>query len=183
MLKKFISSDGTITTIEITEEGKVTYSVGKKKTTFDLTDCDFITYEFKTTGESLTITEDMLSGTDEIEPWMWLVISKGEERLEYNNNQTETRRHYSYSDQNDKFDTLLIQDDPLDHVLTLFENDDLREAIKSIEPKQQELIKDIFYKELSMADIARRDGVSKMAITNRMNKIIKKLRSILKNFD
>lgn len=31
MIKKFILDDSTSTTIEITEEGKVTYSVGKKK--------------------------------------------------------------------------------------------------------------------------------------------------------
>ena len=98
MFKQFKIADATI---EITEEGKVTYSVGKKKTTFDLSDCDSITYDYS--ADKTVITEDMLSGTDEFEPWMWLVINEGENRLEYNNDQTETRRHYSYSDQNDKW--------------------------------------------------------------------------------
>ena len=35
MLKKFQTQEGDIT-IEITEKGKAIYSVGKKKTTFDL---------------------------------------------------------------------------------------------------------------------------------------------------
>ena len=106
MFKTF-KTNGITTSIEISEEGKVTYAVGKKKTTFDLSECDSFTYEFTATDEKVQITEDMLTGTEEVEPWMWLVISKGEERLESNSNKTETRRHHSYSDQNDKFDTLM----------------------------------------------------------------------------
>lgn len=76
MFKQFKIADATI---EITEEGKVTYSVGKKKTTFDLSDCDSITYDYS--ADKTVITEDMLSGTDEFEPWMWLVINEGENAL------------------------------------------------------------------------------------------------------
>lgn len=124
----------------------------------------------------------MLSGTEGLEPWLWLVISKGEEGLEYNSNQTESRRHYSYSDQNDKWDTLLIQDDPLDHILNNLKNENLRQAINSLEPQQQELIKDIYDRGLSMADIARRDGVYKSSVSKRMNRIIKQLKKNLKDF-
>lgn len=177
MFKQFKIADATI---EITEEGKVTYSVGKKKTTFDLSDCDCITYDYP--EEKAVITEDMLSNTDELEPWMWLVINEGENRLEYNNDQTETRRHYSYSDQNDKWSTLTAEEDVLDKILHTLEKEALKDAIKKLELQQQELIWDVYYKGLSMADVARRDGVSKMAITNRMNKIIKRLRNILKDF-
>ena len=38
----------------------------------------------------------------------------------------------------------------------------------------------IFYRGLSMAEMARRDG--EMAISNRMSKIIKRLRGSLNNF-
>ena len=78
MFKTF-TTGGVTTTIEISEEGKVTYAVGKKKTTFDLNECDSFTYEFGTTDEKCEITEDMISETEGIEPWLWLVISKGEE--------------------------------------------------------------------------------------------------------
>jgi hypothetical protein len=118
VLKTFQTQEGVITTIEITEEGQVTYTVGERKTTFDLSECDAITYEYKGGEEKVVITEDMLSGTDEIEPWMWLVISNGEDRLEYNNHQTETRRHYSYCDQNDKSETLISNEDVLSTVLS-----------------------------------------------------------------
>ncbi|NTW70645.1 MAG: sigma-70 family RNA polymerase sigma factor [Eubacteriaceae bacterium] len=182
MLKTFKTQDGIKTTIEITREGKVTYAVGKKKTTFDIKNCEAITYEFSNSDEKAVITEDMLSGTENIEAWLWLVISEGENRLEENNTQTETRRHYSYSDQNDKFDTLISEYDVLDNLLDAFEKETVREAIRSLEPQQQELIQDIYYRGLSMADVARRDGVNKSSITKRMDRILKRLKENFKNF-
>jgi len=121
----------------------------------------------------------MLMGTEEVEPWMWLVITKGEERLEYNSNKTETRRHHSYSDQNDKFDTLMADDDALDIVLSNLEKETLREAIKTLEPQQVDLILDIYYREIPMAYIAKRDGVDEAAIRNRKKRILKKIKKSL----
>ena len=193
MFKTFKTKEG-ITTIEISEEGKVTYAVGKKKTTFDLSDCDSFTYEFEAMDERVVITKDMIvrneakdtgfsnEDADEVEPWLWLVISKGEERLQYNNDQTESRRHYSYSDQNDKFDTLMADEDLFETVFEKFEKEELIEAIKALEPQQQELVKDLFYEGMSMSEIARRDGVSKMSISKRMNTIKKHLKEKIKNF-
>ena len=181
MFKTF-KTNGITTTIEISEEGKVTYAVGKKKTTFDLSECDSFTYEFEAMDEKIEITEAMISETEGVEPWLWLVISKGEERLEYNNNKTETRRHCSYSDQNDKFDTLMTEEDVLDIVMVNFEKEALREAIKFLKPQQQDLVRDIYFKGLSMADIARRDSVHKSSITKRMNRVIEQLSKKLKKF-
>ena len=193
MFKTFKTKEG-ITTIEISEEGKVTYAVGKKKTTFDLSDCDSFTYEFEAMDERVVITKDMIArnevkdtsfsneDADEVEPWLWLVISKGEERLQYNNDQTESRRHYSYSDQNDKFDTLMADEDLFETVFEKFEKEELIEAIKALEPQQQELVKDLFYEGMSMSEIARRNGVSKMSISKRMNTIKKHLKEKIKNF-
>ena len=181
MFKKF-KTNGITTTIEISEEGKVTYAVGKKKTTFDLSECDSFTYEFEATNERLEITEEMITETEGVEPWLWLVISKGEERLEYNNNQTESRRHHSYSDQNDKYDTLMTEEDALDRVLANLEKESVRKAIQALEPQQQELVMDIYFRGLSMADVARRDGVHKSSVTKRMNRIIDQLSKKLKKF-
>ena len=181
MFKTLHTQDGDSIIIEITEEGKVTYVVGKRKTTFDLGECGSISYEFSS-GEKTVITGDMLGGTEKIEPWLWSVISQGEDRLEYNNQQTETRRHHSYSNENDKCATLIADEDMMDQLLANLEEEAVREAIRSLKPRQQELVLDIFYRGLSMAEVARRDGVRKMAISNRMNKIIKRLRDNLKNF-
>lgn len=181
MLKTFQTQDGDSIIIEITEEGKVTYAVGKRKTTFDLGECGCISYEFSS-REKTVITGDMLWGTEEIEPWLWAVISQGEDRLEENNQQTETRRHHSYSDENDKRATLIADEDMMDKLLANLEGEAVRQAICSLKPRQQELVVDIFYRGLSMAEVARRDGVGKMAISNRMSKIVKRLRGSLKNF-
>lgn len=54
MFKTF-TTGGVTTTIEISEEGKVTYAVGKKKTTFDLSECDSFTYKFEATDEKCEI--------------------------------------------------------------------------------------------------------------------------------
>jgi RNA polymerase sigma factor (sigma-70 family) len=178
MFKTF-KTNGITTTIEISEEGKVTYAVGKKKTTFDLSECDSFTYEFVATNERLEITEEMITETEGVEPWLWLVISKGEERLEYNNNQTESRRHHSYSDQNDKFDTLMVEEDALDMVLENLEKEALREAIQALEPQQQELVMDLYYREIPIAHIAKRDGVDEAAIRNRRKRILKKIKKSL----
>ena len=190
MFKTFKTKEG-ITTIEISEEGKVTYAVGKKKTTFDLSDCDSFTYEFEAMDERVVITKDMIARSeakdtgfsnedaDEVEPWLWLVISKGEERLQYNNDQTESRRHYSYSDQNDKFDTLMADEDLFETVFEKFEKEELIEAIKALEPQQQELVKELFYEERKMTEIAREEGVVANSIRDRKTKILKKLKKIL----
>ncbi len=180
MFKQFKTAGG-ISTIEITEEGKVTYSVGKKKTTFDLSDCDAIPSGHTATYERTVITKDMLSGTGELEPWMWLVINEGENRLENNNNQAETRRHCSYSEQNDKWETLKADNDVLDAVLCSLERESVKRAIAGLEPRQQELVRDIYYRGLSMADVARRDGVTKSSVTKRMARIINQLKNHLKS--
>jgi RNA polymerase sigma factor (sigma-70 family) len=73
-------------------------------------------------------------------------------------------------------------EDLFETVFEKLEKEELIEAIKALEPQQQELVKDLFYKGMSMADIARRDGVDKKAITNRMKRIIKRLKTNLKNF-
>ncbi len=182
MLKQFKTAGGIIT-IEITEEGKVIYSVGRKKTTFNLSDCDAIPSGHTVAYEKTVITKDMLSGTGELEPWMWIVINEGENRLENNNNQTETRRHCSYSEQNDKWETLKAGDDVLDAVLCSLERESVKRAIAGLEPSQQELVRDIYYSGMSMADVARRDGVTRSSVTRRMARIIKQLKNYLINIE
>lgn len=112
---------------------------------------------------------------------MWLVINEGENRLAYNNNQTETRRHCSYCDQNDKWDILKADDDVLDDVLYSLEKDYLRKAIAELKPRQQKLIRDIYYSGMTMADVARRDGVHKSSVSKRVARIIKQLKDYLKS--
>lgn len=55
----------------------------KRKPHLTWVECDSFTYEFEAMDEKVEITEAMISETEGVEPWLWLVISKGEERLEY----------------------------------------------------------------------------------------------------
>lgn len=182
MLRTFVNQEGFETTIKITDEGKVTYSVGKRKTTFALCDCDTFVYQFKTTGEKVQITEEMIDETEEIKSWLWLVILKGEERLLHNNEMTETRKHDHNLIPNIEGDISKLNRDALSQVIAMYEAEALKSAIRSLEPQQQQLIQDIYIKGLSLADISRRDGVNKSSVTKRMERILSQLRKKIKNF-
>jgi DNA-directed RNA polymerase specialized sigma24 family protein len=51
-----------------------------------------------------------------------------------------------------------------------------------LEPQQQELVMDIYFRGLSMADVARRDGVHKSSVTKRMNRVLEQLSKKIKKF-
>jgi len=172
MIKQFKTAGGVSVRLEITEEGQVTYVVGRNKTTFDLSYCAAVSY-----GERTVVSEDMLTGTGELEPWMWLAIIAGENRLEYNNYHTENRRHMSY------LDITASGEEVLDSVLRSLKNESVRRAIANLKPQQQELVRDIFYRGLSMAEVARRDGVYKSSVMKRMARIVKQLKNYLKSID
>jgi RNA polymerase sigma factor (sigma-70 family) len=56
---------------------------------------------------------------------------------------------------------------------------DLYKALMELLPQQRELIQKIFYEGMSIAQIARDDGVSESAIRDRINRIYKKLKKYL----
>lgn len=95
----------------------------------------------------------------------------------------ETRRHISLSffdEQGVEFEDIktnieesLIKDD----IYSL-----LGQAVKLLNQKQQNLVYQVFYSNKSLTEIAKEQGVSKSAITQQMQVILKKLREILKNF-
>ena len=58
----------------------------------------------------------------------------------------------------------------------------LGQAVKLLNQKQQNLVYQVFYNNKSLTEIAKEQGVSKSAITQQMQVILKKLRDILKNF-
>ena len=95
----------------------------------------------------------------------------------------ETRRHIPLSffdEQGVEFEDIgtnieesLIKDD----IYSLLE-----QAVKLLNQKQQNLVYQVFYNNKSLTEIAKEQGVSKSAITQQMQVILKKLRDILKNF-
>lgn len=128
-----------------------------------------ITYEF-VTGEKIEIevNEDIANISIEIE------------RKIYNNNQKERRRHNSI----DGMEELGFQFEDINNEMEVKveeaeTTDEVRNAIKTLIPNQQDLIEKIFYKDMKIVDIAAYEGVTEAAIRNRLNKIYKKLKKIL----
>ena len=102
------------------------------------------------------------------------------DRQEYNNNHAQTRRHVSLD--------MLIQDqgvqiaedlDVAEACVSQLAMDDLVRAIESLTDKQKELVRQVFDQNIPPARIAERDGVSRMAINNRLNKIYRILKKML----
>ena len=96
------------------------------------------------------------------------------------NNRRETERHISrYScleSGRDFVDKSFDMDADLDKKAMLQK---LREALKTLTPSQQWLVKEVYVKRRSLVDIAKESGVSHVAIIHRLEKIRKKLKKVL----
>ena len=102
------------------------------------------------------------------------------DRQDYNNEHKETRRHASL----DAFDLdgTLFSDgtDVEKDALNDIEYGRLYAAIEKLQPQQRELLRRVYFDGVKLADIARAEGVSKAALTDRMSKIFTALKKILK---
>ncbi|MHB1654396.1 MAG: sigma-70 family RNA polymerase sigma factor [Desulfitobacteriaceae bacterium] len=128
-----------------------------------------IKYEF-VTGESVEIEVSDDIGEVSIEL----------DRAIYNSNKRETRRHKSYSDNNDKLEVL--EDLSVDVEATAelnVDKENLSKAISQLNLHQQDLVQKIFYQGLSETEVAREMGVSQQAISKRLKVINKNLKNFL----
>ena len=101
------------------------------------------------------------------------------DRQEYNVNHKETRRHCSL-DAFNLDDTLFPSDENVEaetETKDLYRR--LYDAIALLEPQQKELVRQVFFNERKIVDIASEKGVSEAAIRNRLKKIIQRLKKIL----
>ena len=109
----------------------------------------------------------------------WASVIAELNRLEYNNNQKETRRHTSLNNGYDDGEWLTVENTILNDLIERETQERIFAAIEKLQPQQQELLYRVFWNKEKLTDIAASDGVSKMAITNRMKKIYKKIKKIL----
>ena len=108
------------------------------------------------------------------EEWADIVIEL--DRQEYNVNHKETRRHCSLEAYN-LDDALLPSDEDVERdVIADEDKKRLYKAIAALTPDQQELVRRVYFNNERLADIAREQGVSRAALTNRMNRIIASLK-------
>ena len=102
------------------------------------------------------------------------------DRQEYNNNHKQTRRHASLDAYN-LDGTLFVADvDVETDALNEIEKERLYAAIEKLKPQQRTLLRRVYFGGEKLADIAREEGVSKVALTNRMSKIYAALKRFLK---
>ena len=123
------------------------------------------TYRF-ITGESVGIEV-----STELE-----ALLKNEDRLEFNNEQANTRRHFSL-DMAQEDEGMQFADPESLPVSDCI--DRLQYAVALLPDAQQTLIRAMFYEGMSISDIAQRESVSQPAITQRLKTIKKKLKEIL----
>jgi RNA polymerase sigma-70 factor (ECF subfamily) len=125
------------------------------------------TYRF-VTGESVGIEV-----STELEALM-----KNEDRLEYNNDHANTRRHVLLDTGKDGgADCLAIDDENLQALFAGASDEEcLRRALKQLTPKQQALLCALFWNGMSISQYAQQTGVSQPAISQQLATALKKLK-------
>ena len=100
-------------------------------------------------------------------------------RQEYNNHHKETRRHCSL-DAFNLDDALFPSEEDIEaEVVAKDQYNRLYAAIALLEPQQKELVRQVFFEDRKIVDIAAEEGVSEAAIRNRLKKITQHLKKIL----
>ena len=111
------------------------------------------------------------------EEWGAFVLDM--DRLDYNCNQRESRRHCSLEAFN--LDDAYFPSDVNveDEVIRNENRENLEAAISQLLPEQRRLIREIYFEGIPAVEIARREGVYKSAISNRLNRALNSLKKIL----
>ena len=100
-------------------------------------------------------------------------------RQEYNNHHKETRRHCSLDAFNLDGALFPSEEDIEAEVVAKDQYNRLYAAIALLEPQQKELVRQVFFEDRKIVDIAAEEGVSEAAIRNRLKRITQHLKKIL----
>ena len=126
-----------------------------------------IKYNFATETVEIEVTDD------------WGSILVDLDRQEYNNNHKETRRHCSLDAYN-LDDALFPSDvDVLRDILKAENDKRLHNAIAKLEPRQQKLIRQVFFEGRGYTDIARAEGLDESAVRHATTRALKKKKKLL----
>lgn len=125
-------------------------------------------YVFATETVEIEITEE----------WMEILIEL--DRLEYNSNQTETRRHVRYDISNEG--GWWLADEDLDPAVIMEKREEAAKrdkAFASLNEDQAELVKRAYEDGIGIVAYAEECGVTHQAISDRAEKIRRKMKKIL----
>lgn len=101
------------------------------------------------------------------------------DRVDYNNNQRETRRHASLEAINLDDSLLPSEASTESDVLSILDQEQVQMAITQLMPQQQALINRVYTEHQTIASIAKAEGVNEAAIRNRLKKIYGHLKKVL----
>ena len=102
------------------------------------------------------------------------------DRQEYNNNHKETRRHYSLEGKVYEGMDYAVEDPGLEALFAgPTDEERLHAAIRQLSPDQKEMVRAIYFENMSVNDYAARMGVTQSAISRRLQTVKKKLKKLL----
>ena len=128
-----------------------------------------ITYEFVTGEVSGVEVDEHLGG-------MLLDLDRQQE----NNDQKETRRHFSLNGMDYEGELFASAEDTERAVEHREDVARLYSAMEALSPSQRELVEKVYFEGRKITDIAREEGVTKQSVHERVERALKKLK---KNFD
>ena len=127
-----------------------------------------ITYEFVTGEVSEVEVDERLGG-------MLLDLNRQQD----NNDQKETRRHFSLNGMDYEGELFASAEDTEGEVVHREDMARLYSAMGALSPTQRELVEKVYFEERKITDIAAEEGVDKSAVSHRLERIHKKLKKIL----
>ncbi len=101
------------------------------------------------------------------------------DRREYNNNQTETRRHVSLHEVDQEENCLPADYSLEDEILQKEEMKELVEALEILSPEQLKLVRAIYFEGKSVNSVSAELGIDHSAVSHRLRTIRKKLEKVL----
>ena len=125
-----------------------------------------ITYEFVTGEVSGVEVDEHLGG-------MLLDL----DRQQDNNDQKETRRHVSLDSMDYEGELFASAEDTEGEAVRREDMARLYSAMEALSPSQRELVKKVYFEERKITDIAREEGVSHVAVRDRLERIYKKIKN------
>ena len=110
----------------------------------------------------------------------WGAILLDLDRHEYNNDQTESRRHASLNAMEYEGEVFIDPSADVSAQVDLSEaQENLCRAMDSLLPQQKALLKKVFFEGIPAAEIARQEGVNKSSVHKRLQRIFEQLKKVL----
>ena len=120
-----------------------------------------ITYEFVTGEVSEVEVDERLGG-------MLLDLDRQQE----NNDQKETRRHFSLDGMDYEGELFASAEDTEREAVRREDMARLYSAMEALSPSQRELVEKVYFEERKITDIAAEEGVDKSAISHRLERFL-----------